>query len=371
VFSIEMLPAQQGDCLWIEYGDPRRPHRVLVDGGTPPTVVPLRERIERLRRDDRHFDLIAVTHIDTDHIGGILKLLSEPGLGISTDDFWLNAWPQLPGTRPDDRLGPIDGEVLHRFIEAARMPWNRASGGAAIVVPDDPRRPLPSLTLAGGMVLTVLSPVTAGLAALRARWRRVLHAAGLDGPDLEAGLARVMARKGVTRPDLLGDTTPDVESDAGSRFTSDRAVANSTSIAVLAEVDGRRALFAGDAWAPVLESGIRRLLLERGLDVLDLDVLKLAHHGSRNNTSETLLEAVRCSRFLFSSSGAIFHHPDRVAVARAIRAAGDPVGPGATLYFNYRSDENEIWDDPALRRRYRYEAVYPPADRDGHLRVEV
>ncbi len=28
-----MLPAGHGDCLWIEYGDPGRPQRVLIDGG--------------------------------------------------------------------------------------------------------------------------------------------------------------------------------------------------------------------------------------------------------------------------------------------------------------------------------------------------
>ena len=42
MFSIEMLPAQQGDALWIEYGSAAKPHRILVDGGTPPTVEQVR-----------------------------------------------------------------------------------------------------------------------------------------------------------------------------------------------------------------------------------------------------------------------------------------------------------------------------------------
>jgi hypothetical protein len=38
MLRIEMLPAQQGDALWIEYGDPAKPRLVLIDGGTKPTV---------------------------------------------------------------------------------------------------------------------------------------------------------------------------------------------------------------------------------------------------------------------------------------------------------------------------------------------
>ena len=77
VFSIEMFPAQQGDALWIEYGPRAKPHRILIDGGTPPTIEPLRTRIKALAKTDRHFDLIGVTHIDTDHIGGMLRLISD------------------------------------------------------------------------------------------------------------------------------------------------------------------------------------------------------------------------------------------------------------------------------------------------------
>ena len=33
IFRIDMLPAREGDCLWIEYGDPDHLNRMLVDGG--------------------------------------------------------------------------------------------------------------------------------------------------------------------------------------------------------------------------------------------------------------------------------------------------------------------------------------------------
>ena len=33
MFTIEMLPAAHGDCLWIEYGSGQEVRRILIDGG--------------------------------------------------------------------------------------------------------------------------------------------------------------------------------------------------------------------------------------------------------------------------------------------------------------------------------------------------
>ena len=32
MLTVEMLPAEHGDCLWVEYGDPGRPSVLLIDG---------------------------------------------------------------------------------------------------------------------------------------------------------------------------------------------------------------------------------------------------------------------------------------------------------------------------------------------------
>ena len=48
MFAIEMLPADQGDALWIEYGSASNPHRVLIDGGTRRTFRTVKERAEKV-----------------------------------------------------------------------------------------------------------------------------------------------------------------------------------------------------------------------------------------------------------------------------------------------------------------------------------
>jgi hypothetical protein len=41
-----------------------------------------------------------------------------------------------------------------------------------------------------------------------------------------------------------------------------------------------------------------------------------------------------------------------------------------TLVFNYRTQSTEIWADPSLQQRYRYDAVYPEPGASG-IKVQV
>jgi beta-lactamase superfamily II metal-dependent hydrolase len=77
-------------------------------------------------------------------------------------------------------------------------------------------------------------------------------------------------------------------------------------------------LFAGDAFPNVLVASLRRLLKKLS-DKIDLDVFKLPHHGSRANVSTELIDLVRCPRYMFSSNGDNFEHPDREVSANRIQ----------------------------------------------------
>jgi hypothetical protein len=127
-------------------------------------------------------------------------------------------------------------------------------------------------------------------------------------------------------------------------------------------------MLTGDAHADVLVSSIKRLLKERGgKDTkLKLDAIKLSHHGSANGTTTALLDVIDCRRYLVSSNGNIYYHPDREAIARVILHGGR----NPELLFNYRSTYNGLWEQPVLRKRYEYRTVYPPAGTEG-LRVSL
>ena len=69
-------------------------------------------------------------------------------------------------------------------------------------------------------------------------------------------------------------------------------------------------LLAGDAHARSLETSLKRLADQRSLTRLRFDAVKLPHHGSMSNISDAWLQWVDCERWLISTNGAVFNHPD-------------------------------------------------------------
>lgn len=339
-FTVELLPARHGDALWIEYGTPGRPHRILVDGG-PRSTVTLTAIEELLTQRGSDLELLVVSHIDADHITGVLGLLENRGIALHPRDVWFNGWNHLPA----DVLGAKQAERLGAAIVARRLPWNTDFAGNAVVLPDD--GPLPVVDLPGGMRLTLLSPTRPALADLRPVWKKEVEKAGLvPGAAAEEARAR--------HPDLLGAGALDPAALAGEAFEEDGSAANGSSIAFLAEFDGRSVLLTGDAHAGILADGLRRLAAERGSATVRVDAFKLPHHGSRHNLSPEVLDLVDCRRFLFSTSGHVFRHPDRVTVSRIVTSRDDTI-----LECNYRSEFTEPWESARLRRRFRYDIRFP------------
>ena len=350
MFSITMLPAEQGDALWIEYGSPCEPHRLLIDAGVRKTCDVVKDRIRLLPAHERRFDLLVVTHVDSDHVGGVPKLLADSSLELEVDDTWFNGWRHL--TRAKDKLGPVEGELVSAELDKLDWPWNAAFRERAVVVP--PAGGLPRHTLPGGMVLTLLSPTPDRLEKLRPVWEDVVREAGLEPGVTDEALARAARRRGI--PDLLGERI-DVDALAASKLEPDTAPANGSTIAVLAEYERTSCILAGDAHPDVLQAGLERLCRERRVEKIRVDAFKLPHHGSKFNVSTDCLALVETDRYLFSTNGKQTRHPHPEGVARAIAQGRTP-----TLYFNYRCETTDPWGDRRLQSRYRYAAVYPEGE---------
>lgn len=357
MFRLEVLPARYGDCIWIEYGtDPVR--RILIDGGAPGVYKrTLKPRLEQLSDEERNFELLVVTHVDYDHIRGIIELALDDGLPFKAKDVWFNGFRHIPD-KPLDVLAGKHGEQLTELLLRNGLSWNvHGFAKEAVLVPKE--GPLPRVEFEGGLRLTLMSPTIPLLADLRKDWEHSCEDINITPEELEE--ARKEGRfetLAVSSPGVApGPQRPDVEQLLRENFEEDNSAANGSSIAFLLEYGSLRILLAGDAHPSTLVETIRRL----GDGKLALDACKLPHHGSRGSVSADLIKHLDCDAYIFSSNGDQFSHPHPEAVARVIKHGGD----SPQLIFNYRTRETTIWDDDRLRDAYGYRTSYPDDNEQG------
>lgn len=342
MFTVTALPASFGDCLWIEYGSKDAPNVILIDAG-PSVPKPLKSRLEALHARGGFLELVVVTHVDADHIAGMLTLLEADFYRVPVRDFWFNGFRHLPG----EVYGEKQGERLTGLIRENGVPWNVAFENGPIMV-DDELGSYPEINLSGGARITLLSPDAMQLSRLKRSWIEVCGEA-----DLYADL--LPPAKFFGEDESFGTGLPDVDALADTKFMEDDTVANGSSIAFSLSYGGKHVLFGADAYPSRL---LRSLRAHCGEGPFQFDVVKLPHHGSANNVSIEFVEATACPQYIFSSNGARFKHPAQPAVARVVRHGANP-----NLLFNYKSEFNEVWDNSLVKANFPYTVEY--GDEEG------
>jgi hypothetical protein len=406
---LEMLPADYGDALYFHYGTDTERHHIWIDGGLAQSFKKgWGKRIRQLGKMGMRLDLLVVTHIDADHIGGTNAFVDANQQGktppsiIPIREVWFNQYrhiraygPAGPGRddpHPADRprwqtsadllaeistvapywgrlaahlaksaaakftpeavaRGIADGQELGGLLEG-HYRSNTRFGDQAVVRTDIP----PVVDLPGGARVWVLSPSPEKLKALYSLWDEylreeglssVLGVRGMEAPGTGDALvpafvhALTLRARGTFESPLKGrddDLVLPIKELAQRAFEEDDSVANGSSIGLLFEYAGHRLLLAGDAHPSVLAEGLRQLGYSPQTP-LELDAFKLCHHGSRANTSPELLELLRCSRYMISTNGVRFNHPDKECLARIVWA--NRAQPPVMFYFNYATTAAE------------------------------
>ena len=344
VITLEVLPAGFGDCLLVSCPVGRSTWRMLVDTGPDETYPALRRRLLQIpcgAEGKRHIDLLVVSHIDHDHIGGARLLLGDDDLGLSFTDIWFNA-PPTPRVR-----GVGEGQSLADVLGAGHraLPWNVAWSGQPVSTPAEGGGV--ELTGPGLPKVTLLSPTPDRLRDLYKVWAKELERLRRKERD------RAEPDAPVTRGGL-----PSLEALAARVTPTDKAVPNGSSIAMLLEHRGASVLLSADAFPTVLVPALAALAKRRGIaGPLPIDVVKLSHHGSRANVTQDLLRAVDAEHFVFSTNNAYFKHPNAEAVARVIVGCRKP-----TLWFSHDTPSNRQWGTPDLMAKHGHVARYPEGD---------
>jgi beta-lactamase superfamily II metal-dependent hydrolase len=341
-----MLPAKHGDALVVSYG-PGLSYRMAIDAGPASAWDDIRTRLDRSLSDRRIVDLMVVTHVDTDHIEGVLMLLRDESLGVKFGDIWFNDYEHLLGDRP---RGGVQGAYLGALLST--KPWNEAWDCDAVRIYDDGS--LPAFRAGDDPAsesFTLLSPT-------RDKARRMARAWSAECAKRKLPLDRI--------DEILERLEDDaryrgLEVEGRRAMGHDGSAPNGSSIAFVFEVDDKSVLFTGDAHASVLVDSLQRLCHDRNVERLRVDAFKLSHHGSRGNITEALLELVDCDTFLVSTNGDKFGHPDPETIDLIAKHA--PRGRRPTIWFNYDCPSTAMY-----RERSDIKARY---GKGGYLKLDL
>lgn len=346
---IEMLPASFGDCLVVSV--PGTFTMVVDTGPGRSTLRRLRQRLETLPERDgaRLVDLFVITHIDSDHIAGAAALLDDDGLRFG--DVWFNGLKQVV-TR-----GTAQADAVSATLEHLSLPHNRAFGGGPVVVPPG-GDPWHTVDLGEGRPqVTLLSPGLPQLETLATQWPEVVRRCAAGEPD-SASADALRGGSRLDRPPI------DLERLAAVPYDEDDSIPNASSIALLVEHRSRSLLLTGDGVSSVYGQALAGLMLRRGPSRMRLDVVKLAHHGSRRNT-ETELALLGAEHYLVSSNNKRYGLPDDETIARLVRSNSRP----PAIWFNYETPLNLRWQEVAAAQGTF--SVHYPDDPDAGVTLEL
>ncbi len=333
--QLTVLPAACGDCLVIEYGPATARRRLLIDGGLSSVYETGLGSFLAGAGAPARCDLAVVTHVDRDHIDGMIRALADDHL--DADEIWFNGRDEIDALVDAGGRGVRQGDELSRLIPAEKR--NRIADHRAIHVPDSG----PTSHQVAGATVTLLAPVKARLERLLRRWP--------EPPDEVPTDATEALLAAFEDPGTRGE----------GEFGEDSSAANGSSIAFLLEVSGVALLLTGDAFAGDLAASIRQLLTARGEAKLRVDLFKLSHHGSRQNMTDELLDLIEPGAVLVCTDGSKFKHPDEDAM-RKVREHY----PDVPIHFSDDDGVNEH-----IRRRAAIVGSQPIVELPLRLRFPI
>jgi beta-lactamase superfamily II metal-dependent hydrolase len=335
-FSLDVLRAHKGDCLMLHYGSKNDPHLWLIDGGPGDTYLPqLKPRLEAVHAareieegEPLPVDVVMVSHIDDDHINGILQLTKEQrnataDLRLDVTSLWYNSFDDLLGTRPGElTAGTVTASILAGIDPVAA--FTGINVGEEVEL----------------QTIEVLSSVPQGRTlrddAKALKWKpndkfkgQLIMAAAAAKPVTMDGLTVTVV--GPMQPELqdlqdehdkwvkANQDKIKMAPEAMLAAFVDASVPNLSSIVVLVECKDKAILLTGDARGDKIMEGLD-LVGKPG--PLHVDILKVPHHGSSNNMETSFFERVTADHYVFSGDGK-HGNPERETLEMLLEARGD------------------------------------------------
>lgn len=291
---VEILQAGTGDCIWLSHNK----RNVVIDGGKQASAI--LSRYSQLPSDES-IDLLVITHIDSDHIAGVIGLV-ETMMRNGDLNRLKQVWFNFPKKEETEEYSISEGNKLSSLLcHIEGLNWcNNTS-------------------------LLLGNPIHIGDIKLN-----------VIAPNHDVAEDYLLEK-----PEELSYYNADWEDDLKILIENvddddiDDSCPNSQSIVIIVECEGKKALFPGDCTPKELCSAIQSYKRITGTH-LKLDLMKLPHHGSLRNITKELLSEIDCSNFIVSTNVNMqYGFPHKEAIAKLISYRNE-AAETVNVFFNYK-----------------------------------
>jgi hypothetical protein len=310
--KLECLGAKHGDCLVLHHGDTK----VLFDGGPSGVYTKFLKpwiKANKPAGGPLAFAAGIVTHIDDDHINGMLALTKDmvqaldngEARDVSFGQFWFNSFSGLTGK-------DFAAASVAAVVAAADAPgfdpqgadFGDARTGAIIASVSQGHKLSNNLGKLGLGDNGIFNGLVQGR-------RKAPLAAGLEFDVIGPGHEQLK--------NLREDWNKEIPVGTIASFTDD-SVPNLSSIVIMVNAGGKTLLMTGDARG----DDILTYLQEAGYATdgsMTLDVLKAPHHGSDRNVTPEFFKKLPARTYVISADDE-YGNPDPPVIDWIAEARG-------------------------------------------------
>lgn len=343
----KFLKAQNGDCTLLNYIDDSGTKRnIIIDAGLDATYFnpatnafgELKTEVDDIKARKENIDLLILTHIDNDHICGFLKLFEmDTEIPELIKKVWFNSGKLIAEKIKEEEnkalaivmqkqgvvtTGIAEGIDFEDFLLKYNF-WER------------------ELVLCGqehkfhDAVFKILGPTIPQLRQLIKEYHYKTH----DEVYTTAG-----------ENDWATNIETFIQEESSNyKFSQDRSVKNGSSISFILSLKGKEFVFLGDSHPNPVTIELERLG-HTSESPLDVEFIKVSHHGSKSNNNKELLAALTTENYMFSTNSFGHRHPHKRTLSRIITR-----NPNSIFHFNYENVREGVFN-AADRESYNIRA---------------
>lgn len=340
--EIYVFQAGEGDSFLVTIKDGKKEINLLIDCGNYVTYQKyIRKKLLNMAQNGKMIDYLILTHVHSDHIGGAIPLLKENGssdaakvipirnvlyngfLGLKLQHYQEQACDDrekliyqgicarraavLSKCLRGKRITLQEELCISKLLLDGRYNWNGGCGAwpeKVIINQSD------QIEIGEHISIRFVSPGFNQLVAMNQEWEKYLERMNrrMDLKDntlicsaYESFQYILNEKEYEEIAHMIEQPSPDkegIEKLADSRINYDYTYENSSSIAFLLQVGEKRMLFLGDANIGVCQKILREWY---GNGEMEMDFIKLSHHGSERNLSKNFLRWFGNKNYLISA----------------------------------------------------------------------